>query len=168
MLQQAWTTGINGRSTHHTAHTTPLQRLKLVYLSRVHRLFLRGSNDRAGYGVLRIAFQSCRQCQRLGFGNAVHDGDVDHALFPFGQGACFVKDDGVQLAAASSASRSRTRIPLRADSAVVMATTNGTAKPSAWGQAMTSTVTTRLSTSTSKPVAIIQMTVVNIADPNAA
>ena len=56
----------------------------------------------------------------------------------------------------SSAVRSRTRMPLRAASVVVMATTSGTASPSAWGQAMTSTVTTRATVSALRPVATVQ------------
>ena len=59
-------------------------------------------------------------------------------------------------------------MPLLAPRAVVMATTSGTASPSAWGQAMTSTVTTRVSTSTSQLVAMVQMTAVRMAAASAA
>ncbi len=45
--------------------------------------------------------------------------------------------------ASSRPRRSRTRSPFRAPSVVEMATTSGIASPRAWGQAMTSTVTTR-------------------------
>jgi hypothetical protein len=45
--------------------------------------------------------------------------------------------------ARSSANRSRTRKPLRAARVVEMEITRGMASPSAWGQAMTSTATTR-------------------------
>ena len=43
----------------------------------------------------------------------------------------------------SSARRSLTRIPLLADTAVDSAITSGIARPRAWGQAITSTVTVR-------------------------
>ena len=43
----------------------------------------------------------------------------------------------------SSARRSLTRIPALAETAVDRAITNGMASPSAWGQAMTRTVTVR-------------------------
>ena len=52
--------------------------------------------------------------------------------------------------ASSSPRRSRTRRPLRAPSVVEMATTNGTASPSACGQAITSTVTIRTTEKSSR------------------
>ena len=45
--------------------------------------------------------------------------------------------------ASSRPRRSRTSSPLRAPSVVEIAMTSGTARPRAWGQAMTSTVTSR-------------------------
>ena len=48
-----------------------------------------------------------------------------------------------RLRASSSPRLSRTSRPLRAPSVVEIATTRGTASPSAWGHAITSTVTTR-------------------------
>ena len=53
------------------------------------------------------------------------------------------KNTAVTLRASSRPRRSRTSSPLRAPRAVEIATTSGTASPSACGQAMTSTVTTR-------------------------
>ena len=49
----------------------------------------------------------------------------------------------VILRASSKAVRLRMSRPLRAEMAVEMATTNGMATPSAWGQAVTITVTMR-------------------------
>ncbi len=69
--------------------------------------------------------------------------------------------------ACSSARRSRTRMPLLAPMAVEIATTSGMASPSAWGQAITSTVATRAITSTLKPTAIVQATAVTAAAPRA-
>jgi hypothetical protein len=53
----------------------------------------------------------------------------------------------------SSASRSVTRMPARADTAVASEITSGMASPSAWGQAMTSTVTVRTMASSTSPSA---------------
>ncbi len=67
----------------------------------------------------------------------------------------------------SSASRSRTRMPLLAAMLVEIATTSGIASPSACGQAMTSTVATRWTTATLKPSATVQATAVSSAAPRA-
>ena len=53
--------------------------------------------------------------------------------------------------ARSSASRSFTSSPLRAPSEVEIAMTSGMARPSAWGQAMTSTVAVRTSATSGSP-----------------
>jgi hypothetical protein len=51
--------------------------------------------------------------------------------------------------------------------AVVIATTNGIARPRACGQAITNTVATRAMTSTLNPTAIVQPMAVRIAAPMA-
>ena len=54
-------------------------------------------------------------------------------------------------------------MPLVAAFEVLMATTNGTASPNAWGQAMTNTVATREMTSTLNPYPTVQKMAVNAA-----
>ena len=56
--------------------------------------------------------------------------------------------------ARSSAKRSLTSRPFRAPSVVLMAMTSGIARPSAWGQAMTSTVAARMNASSGSPRAV--------------
>ena len=66
----------------------------------------------------------------------------------------------------SSARRSVTRMPARAEIDVEMAITSGIASPSAWGQAITSTVTTATIPAAGSPTAlhtIIATTAANIA-----
>ena len=61
------------------------------------------------------------------------------------------KIDHVEVRARSSASRSLTSRPFRAPSEVEIAITSGIARPSAWGQAMTSTVAVRTSAPSGSP-----------------
>ena len=66
----------------------------------------------------------------------------------------------------SSASRSLIRTPPRAARSVAIDTTRGMARPSAWGQAMTSTVTVRITASFGDPTSI-HTTAVMTAEPRA-
>ncbi len=66
----------------------------------------------------------------------------------------------------SRASRSFTRIPALAEVAVEIEMTNGIARPRAWGQAMTSTVTVRITPCAPSPRAS-HTAIVTIADPAA-
>ena len=67
---------------------------------------------------------------------------------------------------ASSANRSLTSTPPRAARSVAMATTRGIAKPSACGQAMTSTVMVRITAWSGWPMTVHTMAVM-IAEPSA-
>jgi hypothetical protein len=78
------------------------------------------------------------------------------------------KTTTLRLRASSIAILSRTRMPLFAAIEVLIATTRGTASPSAWGQAITSTVTTRSTTGSPKPTAAVHATAVIAATPSAA
>jgi len=64
--------------------------------------------------------------------------------------------------------RSRISILLLAAIDVLMATTSGTASPSACGQAITSTVTTRSTTGNPNPTAAVHATAVTVATVSAA
>ena len=75
-------------------------------------------------------------------GQRHHAGDTERAL---GQGPGLVEDDGSILRARSKAARSRISRPFWAVRLVLTATTSGTARPRAWGQVMTITVTMRSS-----------------------
>lgn len=82
---------------------------------------------------------------------------------PFVSVPVLSKIAGIDRHASSRADRLRTRTPLRAASDVLIATTNGTASPNAWGQAITSTVATRWTTATLKPLTSVQTMAVRMA-----
>ena len=90
---------------------------------------------------------------------------VDSGLAP-GQGAGLVEQHGIDVRMLSNASRSLTSTPPRAARSVAMDTTSGMARPSACGQAMTSTVIVRMTASSGLPTTD-HTTAVTAADPSA-
>ena len=101
------------------------------------------SRDACAIWVLAVALDGGSQRQRLCSSKHADRRNSDQALLAHGQRAGLVEDHHVEVAGCSSARRSRTRMPLRADRVVEIAITSGIARPSAWGQATTRVVTTR-------------------------
>jgi hypothetical protein len=105
---------------------------------------LGGGDDGPGERVLAVGLDAAGEAQHLVVVDPVGAGDADDGVLALGEGAGLVEQHGVDRAAGlegeavldEDAVAGRDRV----DSEVV---TSGMARPRAWGQEMTSTVTTR-------------------------
>ena len=106
----------------------------------------RGGDDSHGDRMLRLAFNRCRKAQGGCLVAILQQNQIADAEPALGQCACLVKDHGIQIPRTlEGRTVANEQVPLRAASDVETATTSGTARPSACGQAMTMTVTIRSS-----------------------
>lgn len=94
-------------------------------------------------GVLRITFYSGGEPECFCGRDILDAHDFDHAELATDESAGFVEHDGIQESRFFQPAAVPYKHPLHAPRVVEMAMTTGIARPSAWGQEITSVVTSR-------------------------
>ena len=110
-----------------------------------------GGDDGAGEGVLAVGLDAAGEAQDLVLVDARRRRRRRRCAAPLVRVPVLSNRKASTVRLCSRARRSLTRIPLRAAIAEEIDVVSGMARPRAWGQEMTSTVTTRATASSASP-----------------